>query len=89
MTTEQQPGSAEETVAGEWVEPLPAKVPGATFAPAFLALGITFLLFGIVSSYVFSAAGLLVMIWSISKWVGELIQSNRLDETRSGTESSK
>jgi hypothetical protein len=39
----------------------------------FLALGITFLLFGVVSSYVFSAAGFVLMVASISKWVGELL----------------
>lgn len=59
--------------AGEWSAPLPEKVPPPTYAPAFLALGITFVLFGMVSSYVFSAAGLVLMIASISKWVGELL----------------
>ena len=61
----------------EWIEALPEKVPEATFAPAFLALGITFLLFGIVSSYVFSAAGLVLMVWSISKWIGELVRGDK------------
>ncbi len=56
-----------------WSTPLPEKTPPPTYAPAFLALGITFLLFGVVSSYVFSAAGLLLMVVSISKWVGELL----------------
>lgn len=58
---------------GGWSTPLPEKNTPATYAPAFLALGITFLLFGIVSSYVFSAAGLVLMVVSISKWVGELL----------------
>ncbi len=61
----------------QWVKALPEKVPEATFAPAFLALGITFLLFGIVSSYVFSAAGLVLMVWSIGKWIGELLRSDK------------
>jgi hypothetical protein len=60
----------------EWKVALPEKTPGATFAPAFLALGITFLLFGIVSSYVFSAAGLVLMTWSIAKWIGELVSKD-------------
>jgi hypothetical protein len=59
--------------AGEWSTPLPEKTPPPTYAPAFLALGITFLLFGIVSSYVFSAAGFVLIVVSISKWVGELL----------------
>ena len=59
--------------AGEWSTPLPEKNPPSTYAPVFLALGITFLLFGVVSSYVFSAAGFVLMVVSISKWVGELL----------------
>jgi hypothetical protein len=66
----------------EWVEALPAKVPGATFAPAFLALGITFLLFGIVSSYIFSAGGLVLMVWSIGKWIRELVLGNESARSR-------
>lgn len=56
-----------------WSTPLPEKNPPPTYAPAFLALGITFLLFGVVSSYVFSGAGFVLMVVSISKWVGELL----------------
>jgi hypothetical protein len=68
----------------EWQAALPEKVPGATFAPAFLALGITFLLFGIVSSYVFSAAGLVLMVWSIGKWIGELVRGGSESERSVG-----
>jgi membrane-bound ClpP family serine protease len=73
MASENQ---SEPQSAEEWKEALPKKIPGATFAPAFLALGITFLLFGIVSSYVFSAAGLVLMVWSISMWIGELVSGD-------------
>jgi hypothetical protein len=83
MASEQQPESRSTQDTQEWVEALPEKVPEATFAPAFLALGITFLLFGIVSSYVFSAAGLMLMVWSIGKWVGELLRGD--ESERSGT----
>jgi len=60
---------------GQWSTPLPEKIPPPTYAPVFLALGITFLLFGVLSSYVFSAAGLVLMAVSISKWVGELLHA--------------
>ena len=65
-----QPRAGETT---GWSTPLPEKIPPPTYAPAFLALGITFLLFGVVSSYVFSAAGVVLIVVSISKWVGELL----------------
>jgi hypothetical protein len=77
MASEQHLESPGTQDARQWVEALPEKVPEATFAPAFLAFGITFLLFGIVSSYVFSAAGLVLMVWSIGKWIGELLRSDK------------
>ena len=65
---------------GQWKPALPAQVPQATFAPAFLALGITFLLFGIVTSYIFSAAGLILIVWSVTKWVGEMLRGEAEEE---------
>jgi hypothetical protein len=82
MASEQQSESPGRHDTQEWVEPLPEKVPDATFAPAFLALGITFLLFGIISSYVFSAAGLVLMVWSIGKWIGELVRGDKSERSR-------
>lgn len=72
MTSQDQPQSREGLAPG-WSEAQPPATPDPTYAPAFLALGITFALFGIVSSYVFSAAGLALIVWSISKWIGELL----------------
>jgi hypothetical protein len=56
-----------------WSSPLPEKLPPPTYAPVFVALGITFLLFGVVSSYIFSAAGAILIAASVAKWVGELM----------------
>ena len=73
----QDPVEPLESSREGWKTALPEEVPEATYAPVFLALGIIFLLFGIVSSYVFSAAGLALMVWSISKWIGELLGGER------------
>ena len=83
MASERQPESSGTQDRQEWIAALPEKVPESTFAPAFLAVGITFLLFGIVSSYVFCAAGLILMVWSISKWIGELMHAGN-SESESG-----
>ncbi len=72
MALEDRPQPRDGETPG-WSTPLPEKTPPPTYAPAFLALGITFVLFGVVSSYVFSAAGFVLMVVSISKWVGELL----------------
>jgi hypothetical protein len=58
--------------AERWAAAKPEKIPMPTYAPLFLALGITLLLFGIVSMYVFCYVGLFLIVWSISKWVAEL-----------------
>lgn len=73
----QDPVEFLDATTEEWKTALPEEVPEATYAPVFLALGIIFLLFGIVSSYIFSAAGLALMVWSISKWIGELLGGER------------
>jgi hypothetical protein len=72
MALEDGPQPRDGETSG-WSTPLPEKTPPPTYVPAFLALGITFLFFGVVSSYVFSAAGFVLMVVSISKWVGELL----------------
>jgi hypothetical protein len=72
-----EPGESLDSTSEEWKTALPEEVPEATYAPVFLALGIIFLLFGIINSYVFWAAGLALMVWSISKWIGELLGGER------------
>ena len=52
MTPEDASQPREGDTAGAaagWSTALPEKIPPPTYAPAFLALGITFLLFGVVS----------------------------------------
>ena len=47
-------------------------LPEPSIWPVVLALGITLLLFGVVSSYVFSAAGVLLIAGALAGWIGEL-----------------
>ena len=47
-------------------------LPGPSIWPVVLALGITLLLFGVVRSYVFSAAGTLLIAGALAGWIGEL-----------------
>jgi hypothetical protein len=76
----QEPPIAGSGGTDRWNAASPARVPEATFAPAFLALGITFLLFGIVTSYIFSVAGLILIVWSVSKWIAELLRGEAEEE---------
>ena len=57
------PSSSDETVAEE---------PQPTYVPAALAMGIMMLLWGILTNWIMSAAGVLVMIWAVTGWVREM-----------------
>ena len=56
-----------------WTEPKPARVSAPTYQSAVMGLGIAFGLFGLVTSYAFSAAGLILFVFSLSRWIGELV----------------
>lgn len=46
--------------------------PQPTCVPAALAMGIMMLLWGILTNWIMSAAGALVMVWAITGWVREM-----------------
>ncbi|HUY26329.1 MAG TPA: hypothetical protein VMV27_02820 [Candidatus Binataceae bacterium] len=56
-----------------WTAPKPERVPAPTYQPAVMALGITFGAFGLVTSYAFSAVGLILIAFALSRWIGELV----------------
>ena len=47
-------------------------LPHGSIWPAGLAAGVTLLAFGVLTSYAFSAIGLVVFVLSLAEWVGEL-----------------
>ncbi len=63
--------AAPELPAG-WNPPLPARLPEPTYWPAVLALGLVAVLFGVLTSIVFSAVGLLVSVAALVGWIGGL-----------------
>ena len=64
-------GDEVELRAG-WSRPKPEHVPHPTYWPAVLALGVTCLVWGLVTSYVISAVGLLLFAVALSGWIWEL-----------------
>ncbi|HVA77473.1 MAG TPA: hypothetical protein VNF27_06235 [Candidatus Binataceae bacterium] len=56
-----------------WTAPKPDRVPAPTYQPAVMALGIAFGMFGLVTSYAFSAVGLVLFVFALSRWIGELV----------------
>jgi hypothetical protein len=56
----------------DWSVPLPAEIPRPTYAPAAMAFGLTFFLWGFVTSPVVLAAGLIVTVAALASWIGEM-----------------
>jgi hypothetical protein len=57
---------------GARVDEAEIHLPAPTVWPFALGLGITLLLFGVVTSPIFTAAGLLLTARAIGGWIGEL-----------------
>ncbi|MGH7865361.1 MAG: hypothetical protein ACREQB_10245 [Candidatus Binataceae bacterium] len=56
-----------------WTVPKPDRVPALTYAPATLALGVTFACFGVLTSYLFCWVGAGLMALALRRWIGELL----------------
>jgi hypothetical protein len=68
-----------KTVPGEptslrpgWIPLAPEKLPAPTYWPAALALGTVLLLWGLVTSFIMTAAGLILLAVSLAGWLGEM-----------------
>lgn len=57
----------------DWVAPPEQTIPQPTYAPAGMALGVAFVFFGLVTSYLFCAAGAAIMAVSLRSWIGGMV----------------
>ena len=63
-----------------WNKPKPEKLPTPGYWPVLLALGIVFFLWGfavifneiLITSFIVSGAGLILMIIALAGWIGDL-----------------
>lgn len=56
----------------DWTVPGPATIPRPTYFPATMAFGITFFLWGFVSSPVVLAVGFVVLVVALGGWIQEM-----------------
>ncbi len=56
----------------DWSKPKPETIPRPTYFPAAMAFGLTFFLWGLVTSPVVLAVGVLVVVVSLIGWIGEM-----------------
>ena len=64
---------ASEPSRDDWVSPPEQTSPRPTYAPAGLSLGVAFVLFGLVTSYLFCAAGAVLMAIALKSWIGGMV----------------
>jgi hypothetical protein len=55
-----------------WSRPKPEHTPRPTYWPAVMALGITFLFWGVVTSFIISLVGLALFALALAGWIGAL-----------------
>ena len=55
-----------------WQVPRPERIPESTYAPAVLGLGITFLFWGLMTTFYISGVGLILFAMALTQWIGEL-----------------
>lgn len=56
----------------DWNTPQPARLLQPTYWPMVLALGISFLLWGLISNLIISAIGGVLFILALANWIAEL-----------------
>ena len=60
--------------AAERAESLSRPAPAPTYAPFMLALGVTMLFWGLVTSPVMSAGGFAIFVWALWMWIRDIAQ---------------
>jgi hypothetical protein len=66
------PRPAASDTPPRWTRLTPEHLPQATFWPAGLALGITFLFWGLITSWVVFAVGIVLFAGSLAGWIVDL-----------------
>ena len=66
------PAKQPETGMDDWTEPRELTIPDPTYWPAVLALGVMFILWGIVTMSLVSLIGFVLFAIALAGWIGEL-----------------
>lgn len=56
----------------EWARARPHHLPKPTYWPFFLALGLTFIFWGLLTTWIILSAGLLIFIVALLGWINIL-----------------
>ncbi len=72
MSTEQKSPTTASGHHPGWNQPRPEKLPEPTPWPAAVALAVTLILWGFVSSFIISGVGLALFIAALAGWVAAI-----------------
>ncbi|HEY3860450.1 MAG TPA: hypothetical protein VGO59_01075 [Verrucomicrobiae bacterium] len=61
----------------EWNTPKPEKPARPTWWPAGVAFGVTFIAWGLITSFIVLTVGLIAFVWSLAGWIGEINHERR------------
>lgn len=61
----------------EWTIATPSVLPSTSYWPFFMAVGMLFLGWGLLTSWIFSLAGLIVLMISLAGWINLMRHERR------------
>jgi hypothetical protein len=61
------------TLPEGWSRPKPEHAPRPTYWPATMALAITFIFWGVVTSFIISGVGLVLLVVALAGWIGDML----------------
>jgi hypothetical protein len=56
-----------------WHTPHPETLPRPTYWPVVMALGITFMAFGVVTTLIISGVGFILFALALARWIGDIL----------------
>ena len=68
---ERPAGKPAQEARDDWGPARPEHIPRPTYWPAALALGVTFFLWGFLTTWIIAVIGLVLMGVSLAGWIGE------------------
>ena len=72
MSAEQSPGNAPAGLRPGWSRPIPEKLPEPTAWPVALALAVTLILWGLVSSLIITGFGIALFAAALTGWIADI-----------------
>jgi len=64
--------SSQPTTTKDWALARPVNPPPPSLAPAAFSLGVTLIIWGLISSLIITIVGLVVFVISLTEWIKEI-----------------